>query len=112
MDIRTTTQMTTNTLINYMQGNMNTYNKLMEEVSSGNKISVPSDDPIAAIEILKDNTEINKTSGYNTNITTAQNEINVTDGALTSMISSLQKAHDLAVQAANQTAGPEYNAAI
>src|SRR5574344_2638768 len=105
MDIRTTTQMTTNTLINYMQGNMNTYNKLMEEVSSGNRVSVPSDDPIAAIEILKDGVDINKATGYNTNITTAQNEINVTDGSLTSIISGLQKAHDLSVQAANSTYG-------
>ncbi|MBP7211562.1 flagellar hook-associated protein FlgL [bacterium] len=105
MEIRTTTKMTSGTLIKYMQSNMAAYNKLSEEVSSGNKVSQPSDDPLAAIEILQDNASISKLNGYNTNISTAQDEVNVTDGALTSIISSLEKAHDLAVQGANGTYG-------
>jgi flagellar hook-associated protein 3 FlgL len=112
MEMRITSQMTTKSLIDYMQTNMRSYDQLMEEVSSGHRVLTPSDDPIAAIEILNDDASIDKIKGYNTNITTAQNEINVTDGALTSVISNLEKAHDLAVQASNQTAGPEYNAAI
>lgn len=103
MQLRTTTEMTTNSLISYMQTNLRNYSKLSEEISTGSRVLVPSDDPIAAIDILNDTTEINKLSGYNTNISTAQGEINVTDGALTSIISTLQKAHDLAVQAANGT---------
>src|SRR5574344_276326 len=105
MEIRTTTSMTTNSLVKNMQLNQSSYSKLSEEVSSGNKILVPSDDPMAAIQILQDNTEISKLQGYNTNISTAQNEINVADGALTSIISSVEKAYDLSVQAANGTNG-------
>src|SRR5574344_249250 len=112
MEIRTTTEMTTNTLVKNMQTNQAVYNKLSEEVTSGNKVIVPSDDPMAAIQILQDNADINKLSGYNTNITTAQSEINVTDGALTSIISAVQKAHDLSVQAANGTNGTSDLAAI
>lgn len=95
--------MTSDTLVQYMTKTQNKYTKTTEQLSSGNRILVPSDDPLGTITVLNINSQLSQLNGYIDNISTAKNEINTLDSGLTSITTALQKANDLAIQAANGT---------
>lgn len=106
MILRTTNQATNNSAVNYIFSNQIKYNELVQQISAQKKILVPSDNAVDSMNILNINRELSKLNGYLKNMATAQNELNVLDNSLSSLTSSLQKANDLAVQAANETNGP------
>lgn len=103
MYIRTTTLGTSNMMTSYLLSAESKYNQLAEEASSGKKVTKPSDDSSAAVNILNTNKKLNQLSGYTDNMKLAQNELDVLDNTLASTTDQLEKANDLAVQAANGT---------
>lgn len=101
MYIRTTNLSSTESMkLNILQS-QSKYYQLSEEASSGKKISKPSDDATAAVNILNTNTKLNQLNGYTDNMKLAQNELNVLDDSFASVTDALQSANDLATQAAN-----------
>lgn len=86
--------------------NRNKLNQLQEEISSGEQVQEPSDNPEAAVEILNSNTSLDKINTYQSNISNATSELNVTDQALQSAVSTVTNAKDLAVQAASASTDP------
>lgn len=103
MILRPTTQGTNDSLLNYVFANQTRYNEYSEQASTGKKLTTPSDNPIDASNVLNVNKKLSQLNGYLDNMSTAQNELDVLDNTLASITSSLQKANDLAVQAANGT---------
>lgn len=103
MTIRTTTLATNNTMLNYLMENQASYNKLSEQASTQVKLTKPSDNSYDAVCVLDANKELSQLEGYDKNITLANNEIAVSDDALSSMISTIQDIYDLTMQAANGT---------
>lgn len=97
---RITTLLTNNTMSNYVQNSTAKYYQLAEEVSSGEKSDV---DAVSTVNILNTSKKLNQLNGYNKNMTLAQNELNVLDSSLGSVGDALQKANELATQAANGT---------
>jgi flagellar hook-associated protein 3 len=65
---------------------------LQEQLSTGQSINVPSDNPVGADRIMNYLTQISKTSQYETNIQAATGRLNLAD-------SSLQSATDVITQA-------------
>lgn len=100
MYIRTTTLGSSTMMTNYILQGESKYNQLAEEASSGKKSVLSS---TAAVNLLNTNQKLNQLSGYNDNMSLAQNELNVLDDTLSSTTDQLQAANDLAVQAANGT---------
>lgn len=100
MYIRTTTLGSSTMMTNYLLKAESQYNQLAQEASSGKKAVLSSS---AAVNLLNTNQKLNQLNGYNDNMSLAQNELDVLDNTLSSVTDQLQKANDLAVQAANGT---------
>jgi flagellar hook-associated protein 3 FlgL len=76
---------------------------LQQEISTGKRINQPSDDPYGLSQALT-LTSLNKSlSQYNSNLTYAQQFLNESNNALTSVNSMVGQAYQLAVTAANST---------
>lgn len=100
MYVRTTTLGSSTMMTNYLLRAESHYNQLAQEASSGKKAVLSSS---AAVNLLNTNQKLNQLSGYNDNMSLAQNELDVLDNTLSTVTDQLQKANDLAVQAANGT---------
>lgn len=103
MYVRTTNLGVSDTLIQYMLNASSKYNELSVEASSGKKVAKPSDDAVAATNILKTSASLDKLNGYLSTMSTAQTELNTLDDSLTSLTKAIQNATDLATQASNGT---------
>ena len=77
--------------------------KLQNQFSSGLRVNTPSDDPIASSQIELINQRLNSTEIYQKNNTDVSNTLNLQDGMLDSISTSLQSLQRLQVQAGNGT---------
>ena len=103
MYMRTTTLDTNRSMLNYISARESEYNSLSEEASSGVKVSKPSDDPSATRSILNINTQLSQLQTYIDNMTSSKQELTTLDDTLSNTYDLVQKANDLAIQAANGT---------
>jgi flagellar hook-associated protein 3 FlgL len=73
------------------------------QISTGKKVLNPSDDPVAAIEILNLQREFNLSEQYLTNADKSENKLSIEEGVLSSSTDILQRIHELAVQGLNDS---------
>lgn len=73
------------------------------QMSSGKKIQRPSDDPVGTTMVLKYKTDIREAAQYQKNIDDSLGWLEVSESALVNLKDVLQRARELAVQAANGT---------
>lgn len=71
------------------------------QVSTGERITKPSDDPVASVRILGLEREINLAEQYLSNADTAENKLTVSEGVLDSAVDIIQRIRDLAVRGLN-----------
>ncbi len=76
-------------------------NKTNQQISSGKRVLSPADDPVAATSILTLNLELSRTTQYNKNINIAENNLNLEETTLGSVVSLVQRTRELAVKAGN-----------
>jgi flagellar hook-associated protein 3 FlgL len=69
--------------------------KAQQQVSSGKKVSSPSDNPAAATDILRLNSENTEGDQYARNLGFAQSKLQVTDGALDNIEQMVERARTL-----------------
>src|SRR5271170_7379713 len=74
-----------------------------QEISSGLAVNVPSDDPAAAAELIQNAGQASQADQFERSIASVQGEIQNADSTLSSVITSLQQAVSLGVEAANGT---------
>lgn len=98
---RLTTKSMSDTVINNININQSSMNKLQEQIASGKEIFRPSDNPTAAISILNTNTVLDKIEIYSNNIDSAISELTMTEQAINNAINVVQRANEITVQAAN-----------
>jgi len=79
-------------------------NKTNEQISSGKRVLSPSDDPVAATSILMLNQELARTTQFNKNINIAENNLNLEETTLDSVVALVQRTRELAVKAGNTAA--------
>lgn len=103
MDIRSTNLGTSSSMMNYLSSTETRYYELLQQSSSGLKVSKPSDDPSSTRSILNINTKLSQLNGYTGNMSTSQTELDTLDSNLSTLTDLIQNANDLATQAANGT---------
>lgn len=87
----------------YLGNNLSSLSELQKKMSSQQNINQPSDNPVGLTSLLSLNTAMATDTRYSTNIDGALTETNTTDTILTNMTNLIQRAQDLATQAANFT---------
>jgi flagellar hook-associated protein 3 FlgL len=105
--MRITNNMLINNMINYIGNNMNNLSKYQNQLATGKKIQVPSDDPVVAARALKLRTDVSEVEQYQRNLKDAQSWLEITEDTLAKMGDILQRARELAVEGANGTSTPE-----
>ncbi|HEM55471.1 MAG TPA: flagellar hook-associated protein 3 [Thermodesulfobium narugense] len=100
-------RVTMNIMINQFNSDLN--NQLTSiakdsyELSSGNAIQLPQDNPVSNNYIMSFKEKINGINNYQNNITAGQSILNSTDSALISISTILNNANTIALQGANVT---------
>lgn len=92
--------------------NRNKLVDLQSQISSGKRITKPSDDVLSSISVVSTNSSLGKIDNYLKNLSNAKNELDVTEKTLSMALDSINRAKELTVQAANASAGPQELSAI
>ncbi|MGE5398726.1 MAG: flagellar hook-associated protein FlgL [Chitinophagales bacterium] len=88
---------------------LSVYERMM---SSGKRISKPSDDPVGTITDLRMRRKITETEKYQANIDEGTSWMDTTDDAMTQMTTIMHRARELALRGANGTNSQESRTAI
>jgi len=99
--MRITNNMLINNMIGYINNNLGRMEKYQYQYATGKKILVPSDDPVVAARALKLRTDVAEVEQYKRNVQDATSWLELTEDALASIGDILQRARELAVDAAN-----------
>ena len=84
-----------------IQRNYANATRTQEQISTGNRILTPADDPVASVRLLQLEQQQNVLTQYKDNLTAAKNSLNQEEVTLNSVNTVLQRVRELAVQAGN-----------
>lgn len=84
-----------------LQRNYANATRTQEQISTGNRILTPADDPVASVRLLQLEQQQNVLTQYNENLTAAKNGLTQEEVTLNSVNTILQRVRELAVQAGN-----------
>lgn len=101
--MRVTQGMLTNTMLRHLSDSYNKMGKTQEQLSTGKKISRPSDDPVVAMKGMSYRTNLTEVEQFKRNLSEAYNWIESADGSLDKATSVMQRIRELTVQASNGT---------
>lgn len=73
--------------------------RTQEQISSGNRILTPADDPVASVRLLQLQQQQAVLGQYKENLTAAKNSLTQEETTITSVVNVLQRIRELAVQA-------------
>ena len=110
--LRINQSMVAETTLTNVERNLDRLQQLQSQLTSGSRITKPSDDPVGAARALSFQEGVTQTGQYLTNIDQASSWLNTTDSTLGSVTDLLHRARELAVQAANGTLATEDLGAI
>ncbi|MFA5952929.1 MAG: flagellar hook-associated protein FlgL, partial [Hyphomicrobium sp.] len=82
------------------------------QLSTGKKILVPSDDPVASARIIDLNQSIKQTQQYQSNSDAARQRLTLEDGLLQSATTLLQRINELGIQGLSGTSSPSNRTTI
>ncbi|MGD0791571.1 MAG: flagellar hook-associated protein FlgL [Terriglobales bacterium] len=82
------------------------------ELSSGRSVNEPSDNPTAAAQLVENNDQATFNSGYLQSLGAVQGQLSTADSTLSSVVTALQQATNLGIEAANGTLSDSDRAAI
>ncbi|MGO9436265.1 MAG: flagellar hook-associated protein FlgL [Terracidiphilus sp.] len=83
-----------------------------QQISSGQSVNVPSDNPAAAATLVQDADQTSQADQFQRSIGSVQGEIQNADSALSSVTTALQQAISLGVEGANGTINASDRAAL
>ncbi|QXP27575.1 flagellar hook-associated protein 3 [Stutzerimonas stutzeri] len=86
--------------------------KTQQQISSGERIQTPADDPVGAARLLQLEQQQALLTQYQGNLTTATNSLSQEEGILNSINNLLQKARELAVEAGSGALSDEDRTSI
>ena len=86
--------------------------KTQAQVSSGQRVNSPADDPAAAARIAQLNATLSRLDQFKSNADFARNRLGLEENALSSAVDNLQQIRELAVQANNAPLSDSDRAAI
>lgn len=101
--MRISTSMMHTSALLAMQSAQSELQKAQDEVSSGKKVTKPSDDPVAAVRIMQLQQQQANNTQYGDNISSLKTRLSTSDQTLADAESVVQQVSTLAVQANNST---------
>ena len=105
--MRITNNMLINNMLNNLNNNLNRMNKYQNQLATGKKISLPSDDPIVASRALKLRTDVAEIQQYKRNVDDATSWMEITEKTLGQIGDVMHRVRELAVQSGNETNTPD-----
>jgi flagellar hook-associated protein 3 FlgL len=105
MTTRITNQMISRSVLSDLNDVSNRLSQTQQKMSSGKQITRASDDPYGTSRALTLRSELAGTQQYQRNVSEATAWQDVTDSALSTMSDAVQRARELAVQGASDSAG-------
>jgi flagellar hook-associated protein 3 FlgL len=106
MSTRITNQMISRSVLADLNDVSTRLAKTQQRMSSGKQITRASDDPYGASRALTLRSDVAATQQYQRNVGEAIAWQDVTDAALSKITDAVHRAHELAIQGANDAAGP------
>ena len=110
--MRVTQGMLSNNMLRNLSKSYESMATYQEQLSTGKKISRPSDDPVVAMNGINYRTELNQIEQFQRNIGEVYNWMDNSDAALDKANQSLQRVRELTVQASNGTNSPQERESI
>ncbi|HBV86031.1 MAG TPA: flagellar biosynthesis protein FlgL [Desulfosporosinus sp.] len=101
--MRITNNMMTQDLLRNLQASQGRMSQIQNQMSSGYRITRPSDDPVGIQNALRMKSSISAVEQWKSNADEALGLMDTTDGTLGDMTSMLQRVKELALQGANGT---------
>lgn len=101
--MRVTQSMLTTNFLRNLSDSYQRLAKYQNQLSTGKKISRPSDDPVVAMLGMEYRTNLNHVEQYQRNLSTAYKWLNSSEDALKEATSIMQRVYELTVQASNGT---------
>ncbi|WP_207062411.1 flagellar hook-associated protein FlgL [Motiliproteus sp. SC1-56] len=101
--MRISTLQTFNNAVDQMQQNQTRLAELQQQISSGKKLLRPSDDPIAAAQILKLNREVARLDKFEDNIDVTNRRLQLEELTLDQINTATDRIRELTIQAGNGT---------
>jgi len=95
-----------------LQRNYANVTRTQEQISTGNRILTPADDPVASVRLLQLEQQQNVLVQYGENLTAAKNGLTQEEVTLNSANTILQRVRELAVQAGNGALSSKDRASI
>ena len=95
-----------------LQGNLSAMSALQGQLSSGKKISAPSDDPAGASDMLRLRSEQRTIAQHSRNAADGGSWLTTIDTAMSSSLEELRRARDLVVQGGDGALGATSRAAL
>jgi len=86
--------------------------KLQDQITSGSKITRPSDDPVVAVKGMGYRRDLGKVEQYSRNMNEVNNWLDTSDESLNQVGEQMKKVRELVIQAANDTNTPDERAKI
>lgn len=105
--MRITQTMLSNNMLRNLNSSYLKMGKLQEQLSSGSKLTKPSDDPVASVKGMGYRTTLAKNEQYTRNMNEVNSWLDTTDSTLSEVNKALQRVKDIVTQAANDTNTPE-----
>ena len=105
--MRISTLQAFNNGVSGLQRNYANVTRTQEQISTGNRILTPADDPVASVRLLQLDQQQSVLDQYNSNLTAAKNSLTQEEVTLNSVNTVLQRVRELAVQAGNGALDPE-----
>ena len=87
-------------------------NKTMQQLSTGQRIVTPSDDPAGAARVLGLNQAKSRTEQFQDNINILKSSLQIEETALDAIVNTLQRVRELSIQANNDTYDADQREAI
>lgn len=101
--MRVTNRMLITNVLTNINNNLQNMGKVQKQMSSGKRVSRPSDDPIVVARVLSFKTALAQQDQYDKNMADARGWLDASETALNMATATLQRARELAVYGANGT---------
>ena len=101
--MRVTQGMLTNNSVRYLSQSYNRLSELNDQMTSGKKISKPSDDPVIAMNGMHYRSQVKEITQFKRNLNEGFNWMDNADSALMKQVKLLQRIRELTVQASNDS---------
>lgn len=110
--MRITNNMLSQNLLRNLEAAQGRMDELQNQMSSGHRITKPSDDPVGIENVLRLKSGISAVEQWKSNADEALAYMNTTEGVMGDLTNLLQRARELAVQGASDTLPPDSRVAL